>query len=53
MDFLQIEANGTVEPDVVLATVANYQNNSGYSYYRLLGFKPICRWGDRAGYEGM
>ena len=27
----------------VSATVACYQNNSGYSYYRLLGFKPTCR----------
>lgn len=39
----QIEANGQVEPDTILTTVANYQNNSGYSYYRLLGFKPVCR----------
>jgi hypothetical protein len=36
--------DGFIHPfQVIHATVASYQNSSGYSYHRLLGFKPTCR----------
>ncbi|GAX74052.1 hypothetical protein CEUSTIGMA_g1502.t1 [Chlamydomonas eustigma] len=40
---IQVEANGVIDPEMATACVASYQNNSGYSYFRLLAFKATCR----------
>jgi len=40
---VQILANSRVDPEIAEVQVANYFNNCGYSYYRLLGFKTTAR----------